>query len=49
MIKDLCDYSTKEIIEELEKREGVEKIIVEPYNKKDIVSYGPAIILNVID
>nr|WP_245815543.1 BC1881 family protein [Seinonella peptonophila] len=46
------DYSTKEISEELEKREGVSTIFIEPHSNAIITTYqeeinieGPAIIL----
>ncbi len=40
---------SKELVEELKKREGVEVIIVDPYENKEIKIEGPAIILLVKD
>ena len=53
----LSKVSTKELVEELRKREGVDSIEVEPYisyeinveENPPINAEGPAIILNVID
>lgn len=45
----LKDISTKELVEELSRREGVEKIIIEPYAEKEIAVNGPMIVLKVID
>lgn len=45
----LKEISTKDLTEELMKREGVEIIIAEPYEKKAIEIEGPAIIITVID
>ncbi|WP_150112270.1 BC1881 family protein [Clostridium hydrogeniformans] len=42
-------FSTKELVEELSKREGVETIIAEPYENKELKMNGPAIIIKVID
>ncbi len=46
---DLEKISTKELVEELRKREGVSTIIVEPYEKKAFDVEGSAIVLTVID
>ena len=46
---DLKNIKTCELVEELSKRKGVEKIIVEPYQKKQINVEGPIIILKIID
>lgn len=53
---DLSKVSTREIIEELTKREAVEKLVVEPYQEYKIVSgeteitdNGPAVILRIWD
>lgn len=44
----LKDISTKDLSEELEKREGISRIWVEPYEKIEVGGFvvdGPAIIL----
>ncbi len=41
----LEDYTTYDLVSELEKREGVEKIMVEPYDEEEFSIEGPAIIL----
>lgn len=46
---DLSKISTKELVSELEKREGVEITIAEPYEDKEVKVNGPAIVLVVID
>lgn len=53
---ELSKISTKELVEELSKREGVDKIIVEPYQEykiivdgNEIFDTGTAIILRVWD
>lgn len=40
---------TCELVEELSKRKGVEKIVVNPYQKKEIKVEGPVVILKIID
>lgn len=40
---------TKELVEELSKREGVEKIIAEPYQDVEVKVNGPAVVLVVRD
>lgn len=42
-------YSTKELVEELENREGVEKTTAAPYDEKSIEVNGPAVVLTIID
>lgn len=42
-------FSTKQLVEELKKREGIDTIIVEPYEKKNISVDGSAIVLIVTD
>lgn len=42
-------FTTKELIKELQEREGVRKIIAEPYKDKNIIVNGPAIILVITD
>lgn len=41
--------STKELVNLLSQREGVEVINVDPHIEKNITICGPAIVLNVID
>lgn len=41
--------STKELVNLLSQREGVELINVDPHTEKNITICGPAIVLNVID
>ena len=41
--------STKELVEELKKREGVRIEYAEPYHDKKISVNGPAVILVIID
>lgn len=43
------NYSTKELVEELKKREGVEMKIAEPYQDLEISVNGPAIVLVITD
>ena len=45
----LSDVSTKELVAELSKREGVSVEIAEPYQDKTVTVNGSAIILTVID
>lgn len=45
----LEDISTKELVEELKTREGVETTIAEPYAEFDVKGNGPAIVLTIID
>lgn len=45
----LDDVKTCHLVEELEAREGVEKITTEPYEKKEISVEGPAVILIITD
>lgn len=53
---DLSNFSTKELVEELSKREAVEKITVEPYEQYSITVEeqkanveGPVVILRIWD
>lgn len=49
-IKELeTDIPTKDLVEELSKREGVKVDIADPYKDVDIKVNGPAIVLTVID
>lgn len=43
------DIATCDLVKELIKREGVKRIESEPYEKKEILVEGPAIVLVVID
>ena len=45
----LKEFSTKELVEELERRNGVKTEYAEPYQSKEISINGPAIILIVTD
>ena len=47
--KDLSDFSTAEIVEELKKREGVETHMIGPSASIKVEAGGPAIVLVVID
>lgn len=49
MSKEPAKVTTKQLVEELKTREGVETIIAEPYEKKAFEIEGPAIILIVED
>ena len=46
---ELKDIATKDLVDELKKREGVETAIAEPYQDKAIEVTGPSIILVVMD
>lgn len=53
---DLKNVSTMELVKELEKREGVEKIAINPYetysiiaNGQTISDEGPVVILKIVD
>ena len=46
---ELKDIPTCELVEELMKREGVNTIILDPYQTKKIKVEGPMIVLKVID
>lgn len=46
---DLSKVNTSELVAELKTREGVEAIIAEPYQKKEVSAEGPAVILIVVD
>lgn len=45
----LHNVSTKDLVEELQKRDGVETTTAEPYQDKTISVNGPAVVLVVID
>lgn len=42
-------YTTYDLVSEIEKREGVEKIMVEPYGEEELSIEGSAIVLIVED
>lgn len=48
-MQELNKIKTRELVEELREREGVEIIQAEPYQQKDISVEGPAVILIVTD
>jgi len=48
-MNEICNYSTKELVEELAKREGVAGKIVDPHEFQEFKVEGPAVILVVID
>lgn len=45
----LKEITTKDLVEELSRREGVKAIIAEPYEDIEIKVNGPAIVLEIID
>ena len=45
----ICDFETKELVEELKQREGVKTIVAEPYDLKELKIEGPAILFVVMD
>ncbi|WP_156924168.1 BC1881 family protein [Halonatronum saccharophilum] len=47
--KFLKELSTKDLIKELSKREGVEKSVVPPYEDSQPTVNGPAIVLIITD
>ena len=50
MGKTLEEYSTKELCEELAKRGGVSKVVLEPYEKKNLANLeGPMTMFLIID
>lgn len=46
---DISEVSTSALVEELAKRDGVEKKIAEPYQDLSVEVNGPAVVLIVID
>ena len=48
-MKEIKNFSTKELVEELAQRGGVEEIWIEPMEKKQIDVEGPMRVLEVID
>ena len=49
MGKNLKEIKTCDLVDELAKREGVEKITAEPYQKRTVSAEGPAIIFIITD
>lgn len=47
--KSLTSFSTKELVEELQKREGVDTSFAKPYEDVSVSVNGPAILLVVTD
>ncbi|MFR5263995.1 BC1881 family protein [Clostridium sp.] len=47
--KELKEFYTKELVEELCKRNGVEVEVINPYETKNIETNGPITILKIID
>jgi len=45
----MSKISTSELVKELQNREGVMQVIVNPYEDKSITVNGPAVVLVVID
>lgn len=45
----ITEFSTKELVDELKERDGVDTIITEPYEKKVVNLEGPVIVLVVTD
>ena len=45
----LSNVLTRDLVKELQTREGVETTIAEPYQDAEIKVNGPAIVLTVID
>lgn len=45
----LKEYSTRDLVEELKIRNGVDVTTVAPYQDVDVKVNGPAIVLTVID
>ena len=46
---EIKNFKTYELVEELKKREGVETIVINPYEKEKIKIEGPIILLKIID
>lgn len=46
---ELKEYSTKDLVDELKQREGVETTIADPHHDVGIMVSGPAVVLVVID
>lgn len=48
-MNDLKNITTKELVEELKNREGVEMKIVDPHQDEVIEVNGPCLVLTIID
>lgn len=48
-MNELCKLETKELVEELKNREGVEMKVVDPYQGEVIEVNWPCLILTIID
>lgn len=48
-MNDLKQFSTKELVKELETREGVASTTVEPYEDEQIDVEGPSVVLVITD
>lgn len=46
---ELKNYSTKELVEELSNREGVERTDIKPYELRGTDVEGPAVVLIIMD
>lgn len=46
---DLSNYTTAQLVKELQRREGVKMTVAEPYQNIEIKVNGPAIVLMVAD
>lgn len=47
--KELKDFETYELVEELRNREGVESHRADPYEEKEYSVNGPALVLIIVD
>lgn len=45
----ISEIETRELVEELKKRSGVNIEVIEPYTEKIITVEGPMIVLKIID
>lgn len=45
----LAQVPTKDLVSELQRREGIESTIAEPYQDVEVKASGPAIVLVVMD
>lgn len=48
-MKDLKNITTKELVEALKNREGVEMEVVDPYQDEVIEVNGPCLVIKIID
>jgi hypothetical protein len=48
-LKNIKDFKTCELVEELKQREEVEKYFAEPYDTLKVITDGPAVVLVIID